>query len=493
MRSLLTGIAVLGVACSHVNPVAPVASPAEKHEVDVIAAALPSVVLLVATRADGTTNYGAGLIVSADGKVLTNLHVVKEAKTLQSLRYSPEFVSYTPMDGGLERFLFEHKHFLTRASVIRSDEESDLSLVQIDSDTSNVKLLAFAKAAPQQGERVIALGHPRETVWSFSAGMVSALHLGAIQHDAAINPGSSGGPLLNAKAEILGINTSRLFGDSNGVAFARPIHIAAALLNDSQQAFPVDLSSLERAVTSCFRAEEMGAETVVDCIDWHSRWQFAVAAAEIIDSILGSGRATQLLASEGGEHAWVTRMKLEFHQSQRQHRKPRPLDADVNFAPAVDSLVKQNQKVIAQRTERIVRETGLKPDIRDRRAVRQVLHRGLRIEAIEPVTPTLSWVLIVGRNLDGSEYRVSEAWEKGATGWHQHFVPSAADLALRPKRFAPALLAPAEELAAQQLLLLERLYGPVGGAELHSVDEDPAVMPVRRPSGSNGTSAVMAP
>ena len=108
MRSLLTGLAVLGVACSHVNSVAPVASSAEKHEVDVIAAALPSVVLLVATRADGTTHYGAGLIVSADGKVLTNLHVVKDAKTLQSLRYSPEFVSYTPMDGGLERFLFEH-------------------------------------------------------------------------------------------------------------------------------------------------------------------------------------------------------------------------------------------------------------------------------------------------------------------------------------------------------------------------------------------------
>src|SRR5689334_2254031 len=85
------------------------ASPAEPTVAEVVDRALPAVVLLLNNRADGSTVYGAGLIVGRDGRVLTNQHVIADAKSLGAMLYKPGRVSYTPMDGGLGRYIFENQ------------------------------------------------------------------------------------------------------------------------------------------------------------------------------------------------------------------------------------------------------------------------------------------------------------------------------------------------------------------------------------------------
>src|SRR5439155_16992393 len=109
-------------------------------------------------------------------------------------------------------------------------------------DTARYVRLPFREAPPLLGERVIALGHPKETVWSFTTGVVSSLHSGMIQTDAAINQGNSGGPLIDSEGRVIGINTSKLVGDAQGIGFARPIALAKGLIDGVSAPFTPDRS-----------------------------------------------------------------------------------------------------------------------------------------------------------------------------------------------------------------------------------------------------------
>jgi len=153
---------------------------AEPAMVEVVERALPAVVLLLNYRPDGTTTYGAGVIVGKDGRVLTNHHVIAGAKSLGAMLYKPGRISYMPMDGGLSRYIFENQKDIVTTTVIEGDATTDLAIVKVDADTSKLPTLPFSKEKVRPGERVFALGHPQETVWSFTAGAVSALHNGAI-------------------------------------------------------------------------------------------------------------------------------------------------------------------------------------------------------------------------------------------------------------------------------------------------------------------------
>ncbi|MBS1153152.1 MAG: peptidase, partial [Myxococcaceae bacterium] len=231
----------------------------------VVTQTLPSVVLIFNTRPDGKTGFGAGLLLGPGGLVLTNLHVVGDSKGLGAILYRPDLVSYTPMDGGLDRFLFENQRHVVRAQIVRADPTMDLALVRIEADTRGFPTPKFARDLPRRGDPVLALGHPQETLWSFTSGVLSALHHGAIQHDAAINPGSSGGPLLNARGEVIGINTARLYSGTEGVGFARPVAVAQWLIAGASSPLApsspleLDLSDPAHASASCLRAQELAS------------------------------------------------------------------------------------------------------------------------------------------------------------------------------------------------------------------------------------------
>ncbi|MDI9239384.1 DegQ family serine endoprotease [Lysobacter sp. LF1] len=164
----------------------------------------------------GGTSLGSGFVISADGYVMTNHHVVEGADTVTVK-------------------LSDRREFT--AKVIGSDEQSDVALLKIDA--KGLPFLRMAQAnSTKAGQWVIAIGSPFGLDHSVTAGIVSAVgrsnpyanqrYVPFIQTDVAINQGNSGGPLLNTSGEVVGIN-SQIFSNSGGymgVSFAIPIDVA---------------------------------------------------------------------------------------------------------------------------------------------------------------------------------------------------------------------------------------------------------------------------
>ncbi|QCO68066.1 Do family serine endopeptidase [Luteimonas yindakuii] len=162
------------------------------------------------------TSTGTGFVISADGYVLTNHHVVENAQTV-TVRLQ-------------DRRQFE-------AKIVGSDQESDVALLKIDA-SGLTALRAGNASLVKPGQWAVAIGSPFGLEQSVTAGIVSATgrsnpyagqqYVPFIQTDVAINRGNSGGPLLNTRGEVIGIN-SQIFsntGGFQGVSFAIPIDMA---------------------------------------------------------------------------------------------------------------------------------------------------------------------------------------------------------------------------------------------------------------------------
>ena len=197
-------------------------------------ASASSVVLIVADLENGATRYGAGVVIDAAGSVITSWHLLPGALSVWAMLYRPGRPSYTPMEGGLGRFLAENRAALLEADPLRGDPTLDIALLHVHADTSGIPKLTIARDPPRIGDRVFALGHPNESVWSLTAGVISSVRGGLIQHDAAIGTGSSGGPLLDARGRIVGINTSKLFEPAEGIGFARPVALVDRFSGDTR-------------------------------------------------------------------------------------------------------------------------------------------------------------------------------------------------------------------------------------------------------------------
>jgi Do/DeqQ family serine protease len=172
------------------------------------------------TRQRVQQGTGSGFILSGDGQILTNAHVVDGADT----------VSVTLKDGRS----FEGK-------VLGKDELTDVAVVKIQAN--NLPTVALGNAEQlQPGDWAIAIGNPLGLDNSVTTGIISATgrsgnQIGAadkrvdfIQTDAAINPGNSGGPLLNARGEVIAMNTAIIQG-AQGLGFAIPINTAQRIAN----------------------------------------------------------------------------------------------------------------------------------------------------------------------------------------------------------------------------------------------------------------------
>jgi serine protease Do len=161
---------------------------------------------------------GSGFIISADGYILTNNHVVGEA----------EKVTVKLLDG---------REF--EAKTIGTDPPTDVAVIKIDAKNLPVLPLGDSDVL-DVGEWVLALGNPFGLSHTLTAGIVSAKgrsHVGVaeyedfIQTDAAINPGNSGGPLINLEGQAVGINTAiySQTGGSMGIGFAIPVNMAKSV------------------------------------------------------------------------------------------------------------------------------------------------------------------------------------------------------------------------------------------------------------------------
>lgn len=162
-------------------------------------------------------SMGSGFVISSDGYVLTNNHVIEDADTIRVR-------------------LIDRREY--EAEVVGADPRSDLALLKIDAE--DLPYLEFAKAdSVKVGQWVLAIGSPFGLDYSVSAGIVSAVgrsipgphntnYIPFIQTDVAINPGNSGGPLFNLEGEVVGIN-SQIYtrsGGSIGLSFAIPAGLA---------------------------------------------------------------------------------------------------------------------------------------------------------------------------------------------------------------------------------------------------------------------------
>src|SRR6185312_6213346 len=169
---------------------------------------------------------GSGFIIDHDGHVLTNYHVVADARQV-------------------EVTLHNRKKY--RATIVGTDRSHDLAIVQIKAPDLNPMVLGDSKNL-QVGQKVYAIGNPFGLAGTLTSGIVSSIRSvqepnginidEAIQTDAAINPGNSGGPLLNSHGEVIGINTliatnpNENIEQSAGIGFAIPIDTAKAVVGD---------------------------------------------------------------------------------------------------------------------------------------------------------------------------------------------------------------------------------------------------------------------
>jgi hypothetical protein len=293
-------------------------------------------------------------------------------------------------------------------------------------------------------------------VWTFTSGVVSALHHGAIQHDAAINPGSSGGPLINEDGAIVGITSAKVFGETDGVGFARPIGMARWLLEDQTSAFELELSTPEKAASSCIRAQELASPHLEKCFDWEHRWRSLGRAQLGLAPHVDQRALAELVGSNRAE--WIEKSKARLYEAVRAGR--RSTDSTLPPLPAaLEPLVREARALLTSQAARLRSENHLVIEFDDQKAIRTLLRRGVRVEATLRVKPHLAWVLFLGRNPDGTEYRFSEAWAQDGSGeWHQRTPVGAEELASLPKSFAPPLVLEGEMIARVQLELLGRLF-----------------------------------
>lgn len=210
---------------------APAFDTEEQQNMAVYRKALPSVVNITSTAVQFDFFYGpvpqqgqgSGFILDKQGLILTNNHVIDNAQRIE----------VTLSD--------KHKYKATRIGV---DKNHDLALIKIEAPNLQPATLSDSNGLTV-GQKVYAIGNPFGLNGTMTRGIISSIRSirgpqnnpieDAIQTDAAVNPGNSGGPLLNSRGEVIGITTliaSNGADQSSGIGFAIPINTAKAVLDD---------------------------------------------------------------------------------------------------------------------------------------------------------------------------------------------------------------------------------------------------------------------
>jgi S1-C subfamily serine protease len=172
---------------------------------------------------------GSGFIVSEDGKVLTNFHVVDGANKVRAVNDNGEYIDIK--------------------GIYTYNKDQDIALLQLDSTKKFPYVQLGDSDKLQQGERIIAIGSPKGFQNTLSEGLVSSFRkdmrsgFADIQISAAISPGSSGGALFNMNGEVVGITYAKINGGEN-INFAIPINEAKLLMGNTSNLSPI--STIEK-------------------------------------------------------------------------------------------------------------------------------------------------------------------------------------------------------------------------------------------------------
>ncbi len=209
-------------------------APDEMINISVYEKINPAIVSIDANLDDGFS-AGTGCVIRSDGVILTGSHVIDGAKQIDVTTY----------DGKVYK-----------ASVLaKMGKNKDLALLKI-SPKNNLKTISFGNSEEiKVGQKVLAIGNPFGFAGTLTSGIVSRIDYakGRIQTDAAINPGCSGGPLLNSQGEVIGISQSIYNPDNNisniGIGFAIPVNEAKKFIETAN----LDNGSLNNKKRFAFR------------------------------------------------------------------------------------------------------------------------------------------------------------------------------------------------------------------------------------------------
>jgi hypothetical protein len=243
----------------------------------------PSVVVIQG-KTDSEDVLGSGFIVSKDGKIVTNLQLIRDIKTA-----SVQLPNGETFDS---------------ISVLATDERRDLAIVQVAG--FNLPVLELGNSDfLNVGDPLVIVGSPRGLEGTVTAGILSSLRdsgkgFKVLQTDAAVNPGNSGGPLVNHKGQAIGVVSFKL-RSAEGLNFAVPINYIRGLLNNLHD--PLTLEGMRRSlVGTTSAAEKSGGASLKETLDWLKDklplggTQFVVSRNGIVYSELTQVKAWDLAA-----------------------------------------------------------------------------------------------------------------------------------------------------------------------------------------------------
>lgn len=264
--------------------------PEEQNNIGVYRKNIPSVVNITSRAVAFDFFYGlvpqegqgSGFIIDKDGHILTNYHVVADARSVE---------------------VTLHNRRKYHATVVGTDPSHDLAVIQINAPDLTPAVLGDSKHL-EVGQKVYAIGNPFGLSGTLTTGIVSSIRPvrepngpiidEAIQTDAAINPGNSGGPLLSWHGEVIGINTMILssVGQSAGIGFAIPINTAKAVLGD--------LVTLGRV-----RRPALGIQTIPITPELADQMGLAADYGLLIVNVISGGPAEHAGLKGGSERAYL--------------------------------------------------------------------------------------------------------------------------------------------------------------------------------------------
>lgn len=220
LKKIFTILTVLFITFAGIdNTYAKNYEPDEQINISVYEKINPAIVAIDAQTSDGIS-AGTGCIVKSDGLILTGSHVVEDCKSVEVTMYNGQ---------------------VYKAQVVsKMGKNKDLALLKINPKTPLHTIKFGDSENIKVGQKVLAIGNPFGFSGTLTQGIISRIDYtkNKIQTDAAINPGCSGGPLLNSSGEVIGINQSIYNPDNNisniGIGFAIPINDAKSFIESAK-------------------------------------------------------------------------------------------------------------------------------------------------------------------------------------------------------------------------------------------------------------------
>lgn len=328
---------------------------------------------------------GSGVIVSADGYIVTNNHVVSKATQIEVL-------------------LSDKRTF--KGKVMGADPQSDIAVIKIDAH--NLPVVPFGDSGQMKvGDTVMAFGNPFGQYFTVTRGSVSALGRSLsdpdkfedfIQTDAAINPGNSGGALVNVRGQVIGINTAIVSGNSGpggegsfiGIGFAIPSNTAKHVMEDliktgkvSRGYLGVSITSLREDLAKQFKVPDTSGALVNDVTPGGPADKAGIKNGDVIRKLDG-----KTVGDSGQLTAMVTNMNpgTEVTLDILRDGKPTTIHLTLGERPANLSVTPGVGKAPSEGALRGITVQNLTPDVRDQLGLPPSV-RGVVISELDPSSP----------------------------------------------------------------------------------------------------------